>query len=42
MTDAYDALKLVAQYAYDPLGYAYAAFPWGKKGTPLEHEKLRA
>jgi hypothetical protein len=36
-----DLLSFVGQYAYDPLGYAYAAFPWGKEGTPLEKEHVR-
>ncbi len=27
----------VAQYYADPLGFCLAMFPWGKKGTPLEH-----
>lgn len=36
-----DLMGLVGAYAYDPLGYTYAAFPWGQPG-PLEDEKLRA
>lgn len=27
----------VAAYYADPLGFALFAFPWGQKGTPLEH-----
>lgn len=27
----------VADYTHDPLGFVMFAFPWGKKGTPLEH-----
>lgn len=26
-------------YADDPLAFVLYAFPWGKKGTPLEHQK---
>ena len=33
--------KLSAKHKYDPLGWAEAAFPWGRKGTPLEKEQLR-
>jgi hypothetical protein len=29
--------SLVARYKYDPLGYVQIAFPWGSKGTSLEH-----
>lgn len=31
--------ELAAQYKYDPLGYVRIAFPWGEKGTPLEHHQ---
>lgn len=31
--------EAVAGYYDDPLGYAYFAFPWGKKGTFLEHHE---
>jgi hypothetical protein len=34
-------LELVAQFTHDPLGYAYANYPWGQLGTALEHENLR-
>lgn len=27
----------VAEFTHDPLGFVLFAFPWGKKGTPLEH-----
>lgn len=27
----------VAEYTHDPLGFVMFAFPWGKKGTPLEN-----
>jgi hypothetical protein len=36
-----DPLEMVARYSHDPLGYAYANFPWGEKGLPLENERLR-
>lgn len=29
----------ILQYRDDPLGFILFAFPWGKKGTPLEHFK---
>lgn len=29
----------VAKYYANPLGFVLAFFPWGKKGTPLEHHK---
>jgi hypothetical protein len=37
-----DKLALVedlARFTHDPLGYVLWAFPWGVKGTELEHEK---
>lgn len=27
----------LGQFKYDPLGFVMTAFPWGEKGTPLEH-----
>jgi hypothetical protein len=30
--------EAIAQFALDPLGYVYFNFPWGEKGTVLEHE----
>lgn len=30
---------LVAEFYDDPLGWVYAAFPWGEPGTPLELEE---
>jgi hypothetical protein len=32
------ALEVAKHYA-DPLGFVLMAFPWGEKGTPLEHEE---
>lgn len=31
----------IAGFTHDPLGYALYAFPWGVKGTELEHRRLR-
>jgi hypothetical protein len=41
MTQPKTLEELAAQFEYDPLGYALAAFPWGVPGTPLENERLR-
>ena len=30
----------IADYALDPLGFVKYAYPWGEKGTELEHEEL--
>jgi len=32
----------LASYSSDPLGFALWAFPWGEKGSSLEHRKLEA
>lgn len=31
-------LEALAEFQHDPLGYVLFAFPWGVRGTPLEHE----
>lgn len=31
-----DLIAKIMEFKYDPLGYVLFAFPWGKKGTPLE------
>ena len=31
------ALELLLQFKLDPLGFVMTNFPWGEKGTPLEH-----
>jgi len=28
----------ISKFAWDPLGFVYYAYPWGEKGTILEHE----
>ncbi len=30
--------EFIASFTHDPYGFVLAAFPWGEKGTPLEHE----
>lgn len=32
----------LASYSNDPYGFALWAFPWGEKGSPLEHRTLEA
>lgn len=34
-------LESIAKHRFDPLGYAYANFPWGEEGSPLETERMR-
>lgn len=31
----------ISAYAYDPLGYVFYNYPWGSRGTPLEHVEPR-
>ena len=35
-----ELLSDLLQFEDDPLGFAYYAFPWGEKGSPLEHRSL--
>lgn len=30
----------VSQFREDPLGWVLAVYPWGQKGTPLEHKEI--
>jgi len=33
-------VEQIKDFVYDPLGFVVFAFPWGQKGTVLEHSKL--
>ena len=31
-----DIVRFIGEFSHDPLGFVYAAFPWGQRGTELE------
>ena len=34
--DFADVVAFVGEFSHDPLGFVYAAFPWGAAGTTLD------
>ena len=39
LTFEHELYREVAKYYGDPLGFVLAMFPWGRKGTHLEHHQ---